>query len=165
MEVLKQYLPLCWLKNNPLELPRSLGFFKQNLLFYFVVAYFMQTNMTTDPLESFVEVSIETLLALTFIGVMLFFNRTLYAYIQVATAILLCANIVALPLIPVLIWLTVSEDILSYYFLGLLLLWEFVLVTNIIRRVLSINVVASLILSLVYFIVSYLGAFGLGQLL
>ncbi|WP_340122245.1 hypothetical protein [Methylobacter svalbardensis] len=165
MEVLKQYLPLCWLKNNPLELPRSLGFFKQNLLFYFVIAYFMQTNMTTDPLESFVEVSIETLLALTFIGVMLFFNRTLYAYIQVATAILLCANIVALPLIPVLIWLTVSEDILSYYFLGLLLLWEFVLVTNIIRRVLSINVFASLILSLVYFIVSYLGAFGLGQLL
>ncbi|MDI1231390.1 MAG: hypothetical protein PSV18_06080 [Methylobacter sp.] len=165
MDVLKQYLSLCWLKNNPLELPRSLGFFKQNLLFYFVVAYFMQTNMTTDPLESFVEVSIETLLALTFIGVMLFFNRTLYAYIQVATAILFCANIVALPLIPVLIWLTVSEDLLSYYFLGLLLLWEFVLVTNIIRRVLSINIFASLILSLVYFIVAYLGAFGLGQLM
>jgi len=165
MDVLKQYLPLCWLKNNPLELSRSVGFFKKNLLFYFVVEYFMQANMTADPLESFVEVSIETLLTLAFIGVMLFFNRTLYAYIQVATAILFCANIVALPLVPVLIWLTVSEDILSYYFFALLLFWEFVLVTNIIRRVLSINIFASLILSLVYFIVSYLGAFGLGQLL
>ena len=124
----------------------------------------MQTNMTADPLESFVEVSIETLLTLIFIGIMLFFNRTLYAYIQVATAILFCANLVAIPLVPVLIWLTVSEDILSYYFFGLLLLWEFVLVTNIIRNVLSINFFAGTILSLFYFTVSYLGAFALGQL-
>ncbi|MGR9013533.1 MAG: hypothetical protein ACU83U_07800 [Gammaproteobacteria bacterium] len=120
--------------------------------------------MTADPLESFVEVSIETLLTLLFIGIMLFFNRTLYAYIQVATAILFCANLVAIPLVPVLIWLTVSEDLLSYYLFGLLLFWEFVLVTNIIRNVLSINLFASTILSLFYFAVSYLGAFALGQL-
>ncbi len=164
MDVLKQYLPLCWLKNNPLELSRSLSFFKQNLLFYFVVEYFMQTNMTVDPLESFVEVSIETLLTLAFIGLILFFNRTLYVYIQVATAILFCANVVALPLVPVLIWLTVSEDILSYYFFALILFWEFVLVTNIIRQVLSVNILASLILSLFYFSVTYFGAFALGQL-
>ncbi len=94
MDVLKQYLPLCWLRNNPLELPRSVDFFKQNLLFYFVVEYFMQANMTDDPIESFTEVSIETLLTLIFIGVMLFFNRTLYAYVQVTTAIIFCANII-----------------------------------------------------------------------
>jgi hypothetical protein len=165
MDVLKQYLPLCWLKNNPLELPRSVDFFKQNLLFYFVVEYFMQANMTDDPIESFTEVGIATLLTLLFISVILFFNRTLYAYIQVTTAIIFCANIVALFLVPVLIWLTVSEDALSYYFFALLLFWDYALVTYIIRQVLSINLLASLVLALFYFIVTYFSAFALGQLL
>ncbi len=165
MDVLKQYLPLCWLKNNPLELPRSVDFFKKNLLFYFVVEYLMQANMTDDPIESFTEVGIATLLTLLFIGILLFFNRTLYAYVQVATAIIFCANIVALFLVPVLIWLTVSEEPLSYYFFALLLFWEYALVTHIIRQVMSINIFASLVVTLFYFIATYFSAFALGQLL
>ncbi|EGW21529.1 hypothetical protein [Methylobacter tundripaludum] len=165
MDVLKQYLPLCWLKNNPLELPRSVDFFKQNLLFYFVVEYFMQANMTDDPIEAFTEVSIATLLTLTFIGALLFLNRTLYAYVQVTTAIIFCANIIALFVVPVLIWLTVSEDPLSYYFLVLLLFWDYVVVAHIIKQVLAINFFASLVLSLFYFIATYFGAFALGQVL
>ncbi|WP_333876933.1 hypothetical protein [Methylobacter sp.] len=164
MDVLRQYLPLCWLKNNPLELPRSVDFFKQNLLFYFVVEYFMQANMTDDPIESFTEVSIETLLTLIFIGIMLFVNRTLYAYVQVTTAIIFCANIVAVFVVPVLIWLTISEEPLSYYVLSLLLFWDYALVTYIIKQVLSINLFASLVLSLFYFTATYFGAFALGQL-
>jgi hypothetical protein len=165
MDILKQYLPLCWLENNPLELPRSVSFFKKNLLFHFIVAYLMQANMTDDPIESFTEVGIETLLTLVFIGVMLFFNKTLYAYIQVATAILVCTNVVALFIVPVIIWLTISESLLSYYFFGLLLLWVYALVTYIIKQSLSINLLASLALSLFYFTATYLGAFALGQLL
>ncbi|TAN65487.1 MAG: hypothetical protein EPN17_16545 [Methylobacter sp.] len=165
MDVLKQYLPLCWLKNNPLTLPRSVDFFKQNLLFYFVVEYFMQANMTDDPIESFTEVSLQTFLTLLFIGVMLFFNRTLYAYVQVTTAIIFCANIVGLFVVPVLIWLTISEEPSSYYLLSLLLFWDYSLVTYIIRQVLSINVFASSVLALFYFIATYFGAFALGQLL
>jgi hypothetical protein len=165
MDILKQYLPLCWLKNNPLELPRSVDFFKQNLLFYFVSEYFMQANMTDDPLESFTEVSIETFLTLIFIGIMLLFNRTLYAYVQVTTAIIFCANIIGLFVVPVLIWLTVSEDPLSYYFLALLLFWDYAVVTHIIRQVLSVNIFASLVLALFYFTATYFGAFALGQML
>jgi hypothetical protein len=75
MGILKHYLPLCWLKNNPLELPRSADFFKQNLLFYFVLEYFMQTNMTDDPFESFAEVSLQTALTLIFIGFMIRLRR------------------------------------------------------------------------------------------
>jgi len=165
MDILKQYLPLCWLRNNPLELPRSVYFFKQNLLFYFVSEYLMQTNMTDDPLESFTEVSIEIFLTLFFIGVMLFFNRTLYAYVQVATAIIFCANIIGLFVVPVLIWLTVSEVPLSYYFFALLLFWDYAVVTQIIRKVLSVNIFASLVLALFYFTATYFAAFALGQML
>jgi hypothetical protein len=164
IEILRQYLPLCWFKHNPLELTRSMNFFKQNLLFYFVVEYFMQANMTDDPFESFTEVTIQTLLTLMFIGFILRLNKTLYAYIQVTTAILICANIVSLFVIPVLIWLTVSENILSYYSLGLLSIWEFTVMAYIFRKILSINPAASLVLSVLYFTVNYLGAFTLGQL-
>jgi hypothetical protein len=125
----------------------------------------MQANMTDDPFESFVEVTIQTLLTLIFIGVILRLNKTLYAYIQVTTAFLVCANIVAIFVIPVLIWLTVREDLLSYYSLGVLLIWEFTVMAYIFKKILSISPVASLALSLLYFTVTYFGAFAMGQVL
>ena len=125
----------------------------------------MQANMTDDPFESFVEVAIQTLLTLLFIGFILRLNKTLYAYLQVTTAILACANIISLFVIPVLIWLTVSEDLLSYYSLGILFLWELTVMAYIFRKILAINSAASIALSLLYFTVSYLGAFTIGQIL
>ncbi len=125
----------------------------------------MQANMTDDPVESFYEVTIETFLTLLFIGIMLFFNKTLYAYIQVTTAILVCANTVSLLIVPVAVWLTVSEDALSYYVLSLLLFWDYALVTYIIRQTLSINIPASIAISLLYFTITYFGAFALGQMI
>lgn len=164
VDLIKQYLPLCWFQHNPLELTRSTSFFKQNLIFYFLVEYFMQANMTDDPLESFYEVSFETLLTLIFIGVLLFFNKTLYAFVQVSTSLMLCANVVSLFIVPVMIWLTVSDDPLSYYITFSLILWDYALVTYIIKRVVDINVLASMALSFLYFVTTYFGAFGLGQI-
>ena len=120
--------------------------------------------MTDDPIESFYEVTFETLLTLLFIGVILFFNKTLYAYIQVSTAILVCANVVSLFIIPVAVWLTVSEDALSYYVLSLLLMWDYALVTYIVQKTLNINIPASIALVFLYFILTYFGAFTLGQM-
>ena len=165
MDILTQYLSLCWLQHNPLKLPRSVSFLKQNLLFYFVVEFLMQANMTDDPIDSFIEVTIATLLMLMCIGGLLFLNRMLYAYIQVMTAVIFCTNVVGLFIVPVVVWLTVSEDILSYYLFALLLFWNYMLVTYIFRKVLAVNIAASLVLSLFYFVITYLGAFGLGQLL
>jgi hypothetical protein len=125
----------------------------------------MQANMTDDPFESLTEVTIQILLTLLFIGFILHLNKTLYAYIQVTTAILVCANIVSLFVIPVLIWLTVSEVLLSYYNLGLLFVWEFTVLAYIFRKVLTINLAASLALTVLYFTVTYLGAFAIGQVL
>ena len=125
----------------------------------------MQANMTDDPFESFVEVAIQTLLTLLFIGFILRLNKTLYAYLQVTTAILVCANIISLFVIPVLIWLTVSEALLSYYSLGILFLWELTVMAYIFKKILAINSAASIVLSLLYFTVTYLGAFTIGQIL
>lgn len=165
IDALRQYLPLCWFKNNPLELPKSITFFNQNLLFYYVVEFFLQTNMVDDPIESFFEVSLETSLTLIFIGTMLLINRSLFAFIQVATAILFCENIVSIFGVPVIAWLAVSDNPLSYYVLALLVLWDFSLITYILKRVLDINLTASVALAVFYFIATYGAAFALGQIL
>ena len=165
IEILKQYLALCWLKQNPLKLTRSMSFFKQNLLIYFIVEYFMQTNMTDDPFESFTEVTLQIFLTLMFISFILRINNMLYAFIEVTSSILVCANTVSFFIIPVLIWLTVNEDILSYYCLALLLIWECIVMAYILKKTLAINSAASLALSALYYIITYLGAFSLGQIL
>lgn len=165
MELIKIFLPLCWLKNNPLDMPRSMAFFRQNLLFSFIIEYLMQANMTDDPVEAFFDVSIETLLTLMFVWLLLFLNRTMYVYLQVTTAILFCANVISVAIIPIMVWLTVTEDLVSYYILGLLLLWDFAVVAYIMKRTIIVNNAASIALALFYFVATYLGAFALGQLI
>jgi hypothetical protein len=165
MDTFSEYLMLCWLSNDPLELPRSTGLFKKSLLIYFIICYFLQANMTDDPVESLYEVGIQVALMLAFIAGMLILNQSLYAYIQIATALLFTANFVALFIVPVMVWLTVSEDPYSYYLCFLLISWYYAIVAYIMKNTLVINVPASLVLALFYFIVTYLGAFALGQII
>ena len=164
MNTFKLYLPLIWLKCNPLDLPKSVKFFKQNFWFYFIVELFIQANMI-DPSEAFFEVVVETLLTFGFVWLILFLNKTLHLYVPIITAVLFCENVVAFFGVPVVIWLTVSEDLISYYLFGLLMLWDYVLITYIIKKVLSINTAASLTISFFYFMMTYVGAYGLTLLL
>jgi len=165
METLRDYLALCWLNNDPLELPRSTGFFKNSLLFYFVIGFLLQANMIDDPFEAFYDIIIQILLMLVFLGIMLLLNKSLYVYVQVTTAFVFCANIVAVIVTPVMVWLTITEDAYSYYLLFILLAWYYLIVTYIIKYTLIINVPASIVLAFFYFTVTYWGAFALGQLI
>jgi hypothetical protein len=79
MNTFKLYLPLCWLKVNPLDLPKSVNFLKQNFWFYFVVELFIQANMI-DPSEAFFEVIVETSLTFGFVGLILFLNKSTHLY-------------------------------------------------------------------------------------
>ena len=164
MNTFKLYLPLIWLKCNPLDLPKSVKFFKQNFWFYFIVELFIQANMI-DPSEAFFEVVVETILTFGFVWLILFLNKTLHLYVPIITAVLFCENVVAFFGVPVIIWLTVSEDLISYYLFGILMLWDYVLITYIIKKVLSINTAASLTISFFYFMMTYVGAYGLTLLL
>ncbi len=164
MNIFKLYLPICLLKVNPLDLPKSVDFFKKNLWFYFIVELFIQANMI-EPSEALFEVIIETCLTMAFVGLILLLNKSTHLFIQIATAVLFCENVVAFFGVPVVIWLTVSESIFSYYLFGLLVLWDFILITFILRSILSINLAASLTISTFYFIMTYVGAYSLTLLL
>lgn len=164
METLREYLAICWLQNDPLELPRSSSLFKNSILVYFIVGYLLQANMIDDPFEAFYEISFQIVLMLTFIAIMLILNKTLYIYLQVTTAIIFSANIVSGFVVPVMVWLTITEDLYSYYTLFFLLGWYYMIVTYIIRYTLIINIPASLVLALLYFLATYWGAFALAQI-
>jgi hypothetical protein len=165
MEILREYLALCWLGNDALELPRSESLFRKNLVIYFVIGYLLQANMIDDPLESLYEIVIQIIFMLGFIAIMLILNKTLYVYVQVATAFILTANVVSVFAVPVMVWLTVSEDMYSYYLFFLLLTWYYAIVAYIIKCVLVINIAASMVLALFYFIATFLGAFAIGQMI
>ncbi|MBM4207694.1 MAG: hypothetical protein FJ190_06640 [Gammaproteobacteria bacterium] len=164
MDIIREYLAVCWLNSDPLELPRSGSLFRKNLLIYFIVGYLLQANMIDDPFESLYEISFQIILMLSFISLMLMLNNTMYAFIQVCTAFIFSANIVSVFVVPVMVWLTVSEDVISYYIMFILFVWYFAIVTYILKLTLVVNLAASMVLALFYFIVTYLGAFGLGQL-
>ena len=159
MNTFRQYLPLCWFGENPLDLPRSTKFFKQNLAFYFILELFIQVNMI-DVHEALFEVILETALTLAFAGVILFLNKSSHSYVQVTSAIIFCENVVAVFVVPVMWWLTITEHELSYFMMFLLSLWDFALVAFIVKKVLGINTAAGCIMSLFYFIITYGGAYG-----
>lgn len=164
MSTFKSYLPLCWLGADPLDLPRSDTFFEKNIVFYFFVELFIQANMI-DPSEAFFEVVLETTLTMGFVGLILLLNKTTHLYLQILTAVLFCENIVALFGVPVVIWLTVTDDMLSYILMGILVFWDYVLITYIVKKILSINILASLVISFFYFILTYFGAYSITVML
>ncbi|MGY6276592.1 hypothetical protein [Methylomonas sp. MgM2] len=164
MGIIGQYLGLCWFAASPLELPSSTRFFNNNLVFNFLIFSFIHFNMT-DDIESITEVIIETLLNLGFIAATLWLNRTMSAYIQAASSVLFCENIVAIFLIPIMFWATVVEDWWSYGTLGLALLWVWGMIAAIFRKMLRINRLAGLVMSLFYFLFSFGGGFAINSFL
>lgn len=164
MDTIKQYLKLCWFSISPLELPRSTLFFKLNLAVSLGLFFFIQFNMT-DEIESISEVILETLLNLGFIALALWLNKNMHAYVQVATAILFCENIVAVLLIPVMFWVTVAEDWLSYSVLLTGMFWNWLMVGVIFKHALNINLIAGFVMSLFYILFCFGGGFALNSFL
>lgn len=160
MDTIKQYLPLCWFAANPLDLTRSIPFFKHNLLFYFIVELFIQINMI-DHFEAVIEVILETGLTLLFVGFILFLNKSTHSYVQIASSILFCENVIAVFVVPVMVWLTMTENEFSYALMVLLVLWDFSLVAFVYKKALGINKAAGTVVSLFYFACTYGLAYGI----
>ncbi|OAI09981.1 hypothetical protein A1359_17365 [Methylomonas lenta] len=164
MNLIKQYLALCWFKVSPLDLPRSTLFFRLNLVFNFFIYFFIHFNMT-DEIESITEVIIETLLTLGFIAFTLALHRTMYTYIQVCSAVFFCENVIAVLLIPIMFWATIAEDWLSYGVLLLILLWNWAMIAGIFKKIMNINILAGMVMSLFYILFSFGGGFAINSLI
>lgn len=165
MDHIKLYMALCGLKSSPLELPRSIDFLKQNLIFYFIVEYLIQTNLVDNPIESFFELLLEITLTFLFVAALLAANRTLYNYVQTVTALLFSENFISVLTVPVLFWLTFTDDAQSYYVLGALGCWNVAIIIYIFKKALTISIAAAFALTLLFLAIVYGGAFAMAQLI
>lgn len=164
MELIKAYVPLCWFRHCPLELPRSVSFFQKNLYYYLLIELFLLANIT-DPLDALIEAILETGLTLLFVKLLLFFKKAGAGFISAATSFLICENIITTAGLPVFVWLTTTDDLLSYYILFGLMVWGVAVIAYLIMRILLITPAWAFVISIVYFSVTHGGSFMLMQLI
>lgn len=154
MDLLIEYLPLCWFKNHPWQLTGSLPFLKKNAIFGGLLKFLMLANMIPVH-EAFFAVLINIGLILGFVAAMLSLNRTMHNHTQMVSALLFCENVVLIFCVPVVAWLTVTYDWLSYTAFVGVIFWNFALIAYIMKRVLAIDVFASMVIAFLYFVSTY----------
>lgn len=160
MSPLRQYLRLCWLKGDLVEMPESMPLFRNAIIFYFVVGILIQANIS-DPVEALFETSIQTVLNLVFIALLLCLKKSFKLYLKTATAFLVAADFIYVFGIPVMLWFTLVGDELVIYLFGLLLMWWLFIITYIIRHALSCSTLLSTMMALLYIMIVYVGTFAL----
>ena len=137
---------------------------KRNAAVYFGLLSFILINMSDDP-EVLLEVVLEITLIMLFVAIALGLNGNSQHFVQVASSVMVCQNVIAVCLVPVMFWLTLSDSTASYVAMFALLFWDFLLLATIFRKVLAINIVAGWIISLLFFAWVYGGAFGIYSLM
>ena len=125
----------------------------------------MQLNMIDDPFEAIVDVFSETALTFLFIVATLTLNATLDKFVQVSCALLVTDNVIASIALPLVAWITISGSILSYFILALLFIWNLLIVSYIFNKTLKIDKLASVVMGVLYFMVTYIGTFYISTLL
>jgi len=158
MEHLKQYISLCWFKGDLDEMPESIPLLKKALIFYVLGGVFVITNMT-GFIEAIIEVFLEVFLIFAFVAIVLFFIKDMKQYWKVLTSFFICQDFISIFALPLLIWVTVTDDSWAYYSLAAVMLWGVAIITYINNQIVSLGSFPSFPLSLTFFLGVYGGGF------
>ena len=162
MSLLKQYLALCWFKNNPADLHPSESFTWKCVAFYLISGVIVEANIS-DPADATLEVAMRTIVALLLIAGVLYILHKLTQFKQLLTAIFVCENfIVSLgiltEILEVLLRKTAYEEYPKY--LGVLLvIWYLAIINYILRQLFAFKTRYCIALATVYFLLTYGGPF------
>jgi len=162
--MLKDYLELCWFSGDPEDLDTDRRFLWINLGVYLLLGLFIQANMS-DPVEAFIQAFIEMLITLLFIGAILIKGSGLYNFERLVTAILVCENFIYILALPLAFWFIFAKGshaaIYPVYLGGGLILWSIAIIAYLLHGMFQFNWKVSGSLSVLYFVVTYFGSFGL----
>ncbi len=160
----KDYFQLCWLSGYPEDLPTDRNFLWVNLIFYLLLGLFIQGNIS-DPVEAFVQILIEVVITLLFITALLVKEGSAYNFERFLTAILVCENFVYALGLPILFWYILAKgSTMAHYpiYTGMaLMVWSVVIIAFLLKGLFDFNWKTSTALSVLYFILTYFGSFGL----
>ena len=162
--MLNDYLQLCRLRGYPEDLPTDRKFLWINLGVYLLLGLFIQSNIS-DPIEAFIQILIEVVITLLFMAVLLFKDGSSYNFERFLTAILVCENFVYILGLPILFWYIFAKggDFASYpIYIGMILMvWSIVIIAYLLKGLFDFDWKMSGSLSVLYFILTYFGSFGL----
>ena len=164
MEILNQYLNLCRFKGTLIDQKSSIPFFQITLIINIVAGYFLEANIT-DFLDAFIQVALQTIMVFLLVIILLFYIKSLNLFIQVVTAFLMCENVLYIIGVPLMVWVTMTDELVVYFLLGIVLIWGVLIIAYIIRQLLFFNKGTCLFLSLAYYLLVYVGAFALGSII
>lgn len=168
MQLLIQYLLLCFFKNNPLDMQPSKSFFWKNLAFYVVVGTIVEANIS-DPVEATIEIIVETIITVLLILTLLFFTKKLPSFKQLLTALILCENVILVlgiitEILDVVAQKTPYEDY-PMYLGGALAIWMVAIASYIMRQVFAFKTFKSVALAVFYLVFTFAGTFVLLEVL
>lgn len=160
----KEYIQLCWLSGYPDDLPTDRKFLWINLSIYMGMGLFIQANIS-DPVEAFIQILIEIVITLLFIGAMLLKDGSTYNFERFLTAILVCENFVYTLALPLAFWFIFAKGsefaLYPVYFGSALIIWSVVIIAYLLQGLFDLEWKISTTLSILYFILTYFGSFGL----
>ncbi|NOQ65296.1 MAG: hypothetical protein GQ582_12365 [Methyloprofundus sp.] len=162
--MLKDYLQLCWLSTYPEDLPTDRKFLWANLAIYMMLGLFIHSNISA-PVEAFIQIIIEILITLLFMGALLLKDGSAYNFERFLTAILVCENVVYMIALPLAFWFIFAKgSAMAFYpvYIGAaLMVWSVVVIAYLLKGLFDFDWLVSGSLSVLYFILTYFGSFGL----
>jgi hypothetical protein len=162
MQLLKEYLALCFFKNNPLDLYPSPQFIWKNLLFYLGIGILVEANIS-DVVDGTIEIVVEAIITALLIFTLLVFTKKLNLFIQLLTALIVCENFI--------LFLGVITEILDVFaqqtqyaavtiVIGIeLAVWFIAIVSYLLRQMFSFKTIKSVSLATFYCVFTVVGAF------
>lgn len=158
MQLLLDYLALCFFKNDPLELEPHKSFIWRSIVFYLISGTIVEANIS-DPADGSLEVAMRAVVALTLITGSVLFLKQWSRFAQLLTAIFVCENFImtlgiGTEIIDYYLQRTPYEQV-SLYIGGALIIWYILILAYILRQMFAYNFTASSILALGYFALTY----------
>jgi hypothetical protein len=158
METINQYLNLCRFKGTLIDQKKSIPFFQLTLAINFIAGFFLEANIT-DFLDAFIQVILQTIILFLLVTALLYYIKSLNLLIQVLTAFLMCENFLYIIGVPLMVWVTISDQLLAYFLLGGVLIWGILIISYILKQLLFFSTGTCLFMSVLYYLLIYIGAF------
>ena len=161
MNLLINYISLCWFKNNPIELFPSKSFMWKAVAFYLVSGIIVE-SLIADPADGSLEVALRTIMAFSSIATYLVIFKKWQYFNQIYIAIFICENFImtlATATEGLYFWLVMKHyeyaEEVSIGIGVLLVGWYIAIVSYILRQAFMTKMSISVILAFSYFVLTY----------
>ncbi len=158
-----KYLKLCFFNVWIEDLPKSTTLLRSAIIIYLFSQFFIQANISDDPIQAFLETIVETILTYVFVMVMLLIGKKTSLFLQTYTAFIITENMLFIAVAPLLVWFDLINELLTPYFtisvISILIFWCLATLSYVLRQIFVISKFASFVLAFSYLAVTYVGTY------